>query len=305
MIVVLFFSVSAFVPPARLQQPTRLFGFFDMFRGPPTERLVKDLDKLIKEENCGPIMIRLSWHDAGVYSTGKLTGGCPNAAMRFPDGGEGAFGANAGLDVAIGLLKPIADKYVNEMKLLSHADLWTLAANIAIQAMSGPFIRTRFGRKDAASSADSVESQVGRLPDGDKGVDHLRDIFYPKGFSDKDIVALSGAHTVGSCHLDRSGFDGPWTQTPLMFDNSYFKDLLKKTYVDEKTSAGNPQFRDPSTGTIMLKSDIALLEDPAFKEYVEKYANDKQAYFDDFASAWVRLQENGYDTADLKDTLDG
>ena len=41
-------------------------------------------------------MIRLSWHDAGVYSTGKLTGGCPNAAMRFTDGGEGCFGANAG-----------------------------------------------------------------------------------------------------------------------------------------------------------------------------------------------------------------
>ena len=39
----------------------------------------------------------------------------------------------------------------------------------------------------------------------------------------EDIVALSGAHTVGECHLDRSGFDGPWTEEPLKFDNTYFK----------------------------------------------------------------------------------
>lgn len=34
-----------------------------------------DLKSLITTKNCGPILIRLSWHDAGVYSTGKLTGG--------------------------------------------------------------------------------------------------------------------------------------------------------------------------------------------------------------------------------------
>ena len=60
------------------------------------DEITADLKALYAEKNCGPIMIRLSWHDAGVYSTGKLTGGCPNAAMRFTDGGEGCFGANAG-----------------------------------------------------------------------------------------------------------------------------------------------------------------------------------------------------------------
>lgn len=73
------------------------------------------------------------------------------------------------------------------------------------------------------------------------------------GLSDKDIVALSGGHTLvflfaqqgigsikqwhtillcidlgcwilqGSCHKERSGFEGPWTTHPLIFDNSYFK----------------------------------------------------------------------------------
>ncbi|CAE7810833.1 APX1, partial [Symbiodinium necroappetens] len=114
--------------------------------GESYDALVKDLETLVKEKECGPILVRLSWHDAGVFSDGKLKGGCPNAAMRFTDAGEGTFGANAGLpDVALGLLKPITEKYVPDT--IGHADLWTLAANVAIKVMGGPDIKTRFGRK--------------------------------------------------------------------------------------------------------------------------------------------------------------
>jgi catalase (peroxidase I) len=261
--------------------------------------ITADLKALVEEKNCGPVLIRLSWHDAGVYSTGKLTGGCPNAAMRFSDGGEGAFGANAGLPVAITLLQPLTEKYVTP-GTISNADLWALAANVATEAMGGPAIPTRFGRKDAASSTASVESQVGRLPDGDKGADHLREIFHPKGFTDKDIVALSGAHTVGKCHADRSGFDGAWTESPFKFDNSYFTEMLAKEYADETTAQGCPQKKHAGSGTIMLISDLALLESP-FREYVELYAKDQEAFFKDYVAAWVKLQENGCEG--LSDTL--
>lgn len=265
--------------------------------------MVRDLRALVLEKSCGPILIRLSWHDAGVYSSGRKKGGCPNAAMRFRDGGEGTFGANAGLPtVALSLLQPISSKYVNDLGVISHTDLWALAANVAIDVMGGPPITTRFGRVDAGSSKDSVEGQEGRLPDGDKGPDHLRDIFWPKGFSDKDIVALSGAHTVGANHLDRSGFDGPWTENPLTFDNTYFKDLVFKSYKLEQTAKGLPQNRHGATGTVMLQSDLALLTDPAFKVHVYRYASDQAAFFADFADAWVRLQELGY-TGLLRDTL--
>jgi len=166
----------------------------------------------------------------------------------------------------------------------------------------GPEIPTRFGRIDATSAADGVDAPDGRLPDGDKGIDHLRDIFHPKGFDDKDIVALSGAHTVGKCHVDRSGFDGPWTEDILKFDNSYFSEMVSKTY--EKTTVeatGNPQLAATEGGTIMLISDLALLEDDAFKVHVEKYAAEQDAFFADFTPAWVKMQELGYDS--LSETL--
>ena len=79
--------------------------------------------------------------------------------------------------------------------------------------MGGPKVGFRYGRSDAPKAATPKEdprfSPDGRLPDGDKEAQHIRDIFYRMGFDDKGIVALSGAHAVGRCHTDRSGFWGP------------------------------------------------------------------------------------------------
>ena len=104
---------------------------------------------------------------------------------------------------------------------------------------------------------------------------------------------------MGKCHADRSGFDGAWTEQPLKFDNSYFKEMLAKEYADETTAQGCPQ-KKSSTSTIMLISDLALLESP-FKEYVELYAKDQEAFFKDYTAAWVKLQENG--CSGLRDAL--
>lgn len=40
-----------------------------------------------------------------------------------------------------------------------------------------------------------------------------RDLIPQKGmgFNDREIVALLGAHALGRCHTDRSGYWGPWT----------------------------------------------------------------------------------------------
>lgn len=44
-------------------------------------------------------------------------------------------------------------------------------------------------------------------------------------------MALSGAHALGRCHADSSGFDGPWTNAPTAWSNLYFQELLEKTWV--------------------------------------------------------------------------
>lgn len=98
----------------------------------------------------------------------------------------------------------------------------------------------------------------------------------------------------GRCHMERSGFEGPWTPNPLIFDNSYFKYVLylfilwyfvavisSLTWIKvlwwiyfynmicwnyRELLSGEKE------GLIQLPSDKALLEDPVFRPLVEKYA---------------------------------
>lgn len=215
-----------------------------------------------------PIMVRLAWHDAGTYNATEKTGGA-NGSIRFNP--EKSHGANSGLNIAMDLLQPIKDKYPN----MSYADLYQLASVQAIEFSGGPKIPFRMGREDA-SEADCTPD--GRLPDADKGMNHLRDIFYRMGFNDLEITTLSGAHTLGRAHPERSGFDGPWTKIPVVFDNSYYVEILKD---------------EPDPDLLRLTSDLALLDSTETKALCEKYAADQDVFFEDYKVAHQKLSELG------------
>src|SRR2546423_13042957 len=113
-----------------------------------------------------------------------------------------------------------------EFPWISYSDLWTLAGVCAIQEMQGPIIPWRPGRQDRDAAFCTPD---GRLPDASQGKDHLRSIFYRMGFDDREIVALSGAHSLGRCHTDRSGFEGPWSFSPTPATNQDFRLLVART----------------------------------------------------------------------------
>jgi len=43
----------------------------------------------------------------------------------------------------------------------------------------------------------------------------------------------------------------------------------------------------------MVPADLALLSDPAFKKYVDLYAESEEKFFEDFAKAFSKLLELG------------
>lgn len=229
-----------------------------------------------------PILVRLSWHDAGTYQ--KLNGsGGPRAVMRFK-GGEAAHGANAGLDKARDFLEPIKQKFPS----LSYSDVWSLAAVCAIKTMGGPDISWRAGRVDSTGAVDATPD--GRLPDATQGCPHLRSVFNRMGFTDQEIVALSGAHALGMCHADASGFVGPWTLSPLSFDNAFFVNLVTMKWKKTEQANGLPVFKtDSQNGIIMLPTDVALLNDEKMVSWVRLYAADNDRFRADFASAFCKL----------------
>ncbi|XP_062195506.1 probable L-ascorbate peroxidase 4, peroxisomal [Phragmites australis] len=224
------------------------------------------LRALISSKGCAPIMLRLAWHDAGTYDVNTKTGGA-NGSIRYEE--EYTHGSNAGLKIAIDLLEPIKAKNPR----ITYADLYQLAGVVAVEVTGGPTVEFVPGRRDS-----SVCPREGRLPDAKKGAPHLRDIFYRMGLTDKDIIALSGGHTLGRAHPERSGFEGAWTKEPLKFDNSYFLELLK----------------GESEGLLQLPTDKALLSDPEFRYYVELYAKDEDVFFKDYAESHKKLSELGF-----------
>jgi hypothetical protein len=201
--------------------------------------------------------------------------------MRFPP--ESTDPANAGLHIIRDMLLPVSQNHPE----LSVADIWTVAGYAALEFTGGPRVDPAFGRMDAPNGTYCPPN--GRLPDAAQGAEHLRQVFGRMGFNDREIVCLSGAHTLGRCHISRSGYDGPWTRHPLKFDNQYFKNLIQLEWRPRKWD-GPLQYEDVQTGELMmLPTDMALVTDPKFKEYVELYAKEEHLFFKEFAEVYHKL----------------
>ncbi|KAA8901865.1 heme peroxidase [Sphaerosporella brunnea] len=253
------------------------------------QKVYNDVAELLEDNDYddgsyGPVILRLGWHASGTYDAETKTGGSNGATMRFAP--ESDHGANAGLKVARDKLEAVKQKH----PWISYSDLWILSAICAIQEMGGPKIPFRPGRTDKDVAACTPD---GRLPDGSKAADHLRHIFYRMGFNDQEIVALSGAHALGRCHKDRSGFEGPWTFSPTMLTNDYYTLLLNEKWAWRKWN-GPKQYEDKgSKSLMMLPADYALIQDKKFRTHVERYAKSQDEFFKDFAAVVTKLFELG------------
>lgn len=242
----------------------------------------------------GPVLVRLAWHASGTYDKESGTGGSNGATMRFAP--ESKHGANAGLINARDFLEPVKAKF----PWISYSDLWILGGVCSIQEMMGPKIPYRAGRADRDLNSCTPD---GRLPDAAQGADHVRNIFYRMGFNDQEIVALAGAHALGRCHTTNSGFDGPWTFSPTVMTNDYYKLLLDSKWQWRKWD-GPKQYEDKETKTLMmLPADMAFVQDKAFKQTVEKYAADNDVFFKDFSAVIVKLFELGVPFSEKTETF--
>ncbi|RVX67477.1 Cytochrome c peroxidase, mitochondrial [Exophiala mesophila] len=237
-----------------------------------------------EDGSYGPVVLRLAWHASGTYDAATGTGGSNGATMRFAP--EAGHGANAGLQVARDFLEPVKKQF----PWISYGDLWTLAGVTAVQEMQGPTIPWRPGRQDRDISYCTPD---GRLPDATQGQNHIRAIFGRMGFNDQEMVALSGAHALGRCHTDRSGFDGPWTFSPTVLTNDYYRLLLEEKW-GWRNWKGPKQYQDNTTKSIMmLPTDMALVQDKVFKHHVQRYAADEKVFFKEFSDAVQKLFELG------------
>lgn len=274
----------------------------DKVRETIVQVIEEDAEKRGDGSSLAGTFIRLAWHSCGTYKAADNSGGSNGARMRFSP--EATYGNNAGLGKARAILEEVKAKHPE----ISYGDLYTFSGVVAVEEAGGPKIPFALGRGD---ETDGIKSDPNdRLPNADMGsrgktIEHMRAIFSRMGFTDQEMVALLGAHAMGRCHTDASGFWGPWTNAETTFSNEYFRLLLEERWSPKlthkgKTWNGPDQFEDSTGNLMMLQSDIALVADPEFKKWVEVYAKDEEKFFKDFAAAFSKLLHLGVPVSPLK-----
>ncbi|KAM0979611.1 hypothetical protein ACFX13_015727 [Malus domestica] len=278
---------------------------------PDFESIVRDTvtSKQIASPTTAAGTLRLFFHDCmveGCDASILISSNYVNTAERDADINQSlsadAFDLVARAKTALELSCP---------GIVSCSDILTLATRNLVTMVGGPFYKVRLGRKDGqVSKASLVE---GNLPRSNQTLDDMIKFFGTKGFTLQEMVALSGAHTIGFAHCkefaDRIFNYNKTTPTdPDMYPN--YAQGLKKICADYKTNIAMSAFNDVITpgkfdnmyyqnlkrGLGLLASDHVLVKDPRTRPFVELYSTDQGAFFKAFAHAMEKLSHHGVKT---------
>lgn len=186
--------------------------------------------------------------------------------------------------------------------VVSCADIIIMAARDAVALSGGPDWEVKLGRLDSLTASQEDSNVI--MPSPRANASALIDLFTRFNLSVKDLVALSGSHSIGKarcfsivhrlynqsgsgkadpsiepgfreklkrlCPLGGDGnVTGNLDATPEVFDNQYFKDLVR--------------------GRGFLNSDETLFTFPQTKEYVYLFSVDQNAFFNAFVEGMKKM----------------
>ncbi|KAL2245753.1 UNVERIFIED_CONTAM: Peroxidase 27 [Sesamum indicum] len=191
--------------------------------------------------------------------------------------------------------------------VVSCADILALVARDAVSLLNGPFWPVPLGRRDGRVSNSS--EALANLPPPSFNITQLKSSFASKGLSTKDLVVLSGSHTIGTSHCSSFtsrlyNFTGRGDSDPSL-DSNYVAQLKRKCSATDTTTLvemdpGSFKTFDEGYYTLVTKrrglftSDSALLDDGETRAYVRRQATFKGSTFlKDFAKSMVKMGKIG------------
>ncbi|KAF2646374.1 heme peroxidase [Massarina eburnea CBS 473.64] len=247
----------------------------------------KDLtSRFLANGQCNPdarAAIRAIFHDCGAWNTAQgAKGGCDGSLAIAP--GEIDRSENKGLANIIAMLKNMANTYN-----VGVADMIVFAGNHAIVTCpGGPRVQTYIGRTDSTTPAPN-----GLLPDVNADPAALSRLFTDKGFSDRDLAALLGAHsTSNQFHFDTSTANVGASQdsTPGVWDVKYYSETL-----------------NPPKGIVVFPSDSKLAQYKGVGKEFNGFVNNAGKWNGKFADAMAKMalfgSGNTKNMADCTDSL--
>ncbi|OAY33515.1 peroxidase 27 [Manihot esculenta] len=191
--------------------------------------------------------------------------------------------------------------------VVSCADILALVARDSVAMVGGPSWVVRTGRKDGRISSASEASA--QLPSPFASINQLKQNFAAKGLSVKDLVVLSGGHTIGIGHCfvianRLYNFSGRGDTDPSL-DPAYAAQLKTKCKPGDTTTVvdmdpGSPKLFDDDYYTVvarrrgLFQSDAALLNDIQTRAYVTlQAATNGVTFARDFGASMVKLGNVG------------
>ncbi|CAN1843739.1 Peroxidase 39 [Linum perenne] len=182
--------------------------------------------------------------------------------------------------------------------VVSCADVLTLVTRDSIVAVGGPSWRVPTGRRDGVISRSSEARN--NIPPPFANFTTLQTLFANQGLDVKDLVLLSGAHTIGLSHC--SSFSNRLYNFTAL-DSDYASNLRSRkcrTINDNTTKVemdpGSRNTFDLSYYSLLLKrrglfeSDAALTTNSASLQLVDKIAKGSvKDFFSEFALAMEKM----------------
>ncbi|KAG2698278.1 hypothetical protein I3760_07G143800 [Carya illinoinensis] len=186
--------------------------------------------------------------------------------------------------------------------VVSCADILALAARDAVALSGGPTWEVPKGRKDGRISKASETKQ---LPAPTFNISQLRQSFSQRGLSSKDLVALSGGHTLGFAHCSSfrnriHNFNTTQNVDPSLHPSfaaklrsicpAHNKAKNAGTVLDSTTAGfDNAYFKLLLQGKSVFSSDQALLTAPTTKALVSKFASSQMEFRDAFVKSMIKM----------------
>lgn len=189
---------------------------------------------------------------------------------------------------------------------VSCSDVLAVAVRDLLVTVGGPYYEISLGRRDSRVSKSSLLLSDS-LPLPSSPISKLVEQFTSRGFSVREMVALSGAHTIGFSHCkefindrvarvnDTAGYNPRFADALRKACSNYRNDPTISVFNDVMTpnKFDNMYFQNIPKGFGLLESDHGLYSDPRTRPFVELYARDQARFFRDFAGAMQKLSVYG------------
>ncbi|CAF1783745.1 hypothetical protein HID58_089069 [Brassica napus] len=278
-------------------------GFYDN-TCPKAEGIVKKsvLDAIKKDRTIGAPLLRMFFHDCFVR-------GCEGSVLLELKNKKDEKNAPPNLSLRgfeiIDNVKAAVEKECPGV--VSCSDVLALVARDAVVALNGPSWGVETGRRDGRVT--NINEARANLPSPFDNIISLIAQFRSKGLDKKDLVVLSGGHTVGNGHCPLItnrlyNFTGKGDSDPNL-DTEYAANLRGRCKPTDTTTAlemdpgsfktfDKSYFKLVSQRRGFFQSDAALLDNQETKSYVLKQTKSYgSTFFKDFGVSMVKMGRIG------------